>query len=189
MSDSCRHIVPVHSGDYPDPEAKAQEILAWFQDRGMVASEPSDCTLEGLGYAFTPKIEALFIEPMDPRAHEGAIRGLSLHAGERRVFHPMEGADLSFVCPGCGHDQGWDAVDAIGAWFAGEDDEPLCPACGERFHISRYATDRGGTDTPWGFSNLGITLWNDHGGDFRPDFLRTLRGLYGTDLRVVEVHI
>ncbi|MCH2558378.1 MAG: hypothetical protein MK005_13870 [Alcanivorax sp.] len=189
MSDSCTHIVPVHTGDYPDAEAKAREILAWFQDRGMVAAEPSDCTLDGPGYAFTAKIQALFIEPMDPRVHDGTTRGLALHAGERKVFHPMEGAELSFVCPGCGHDQGWDGVDVIGAWFADEEDEPACPACGERFHINRYGTDRGGTDTPWAFSNLGITLWNDHGGAFQPAFLDSMRALYGTDIRVVEVHV
>ncbi|ASK33283.1 hypothetical protein CEK62_02210 [Alcanivorax sp. N3-2A] len=189
MSTSCTHIVPVHTGDYPEDEAKAMEVLAWFQARSLVETDLSDCTLGKPGYRFTPEIGPLFIEAPDPRSQDLLTRGLELHHGGRTVFHPAEGAQLSFICPSCGHDQGWDALESIGDWYSRVEDCPRCPACGARYHINEYGTDAGGTDTPWAFSNLGITFWNDHGGAFQPGFLEAMRGLFGTDIRVVEVHI
>jgi hypothetical protein len=62
MSDNCLHIIPRHSGEYPQAEKKANEILSWFQDRDIVEKEPSACVLSmgRKGYRFTPNIATIF---------------------------------------------------------------------------------------------------------------------------------
>ncbi|MFT0138931.1 hypothetical protein ACEK07_22570 [Alcanivoracaceae bacterium MT1] len=191
MSDNCTHIVPVHKGDYPDDHAKVKEILYWFQKRGMVENALSDCTLGEPGYRFLPEISRIFDEEPRPDSSEHTLltHGLELHHGSRRVFHPMEGADLHFACPECNHDMGWDAADGISAWYEREDDYPQCRNCAKTFHITEYRTDHGGKEPPWAFSNVAITLWNAFGEAFAPWFLDEMKTLYGTDILVVEVRI
>ncbi|WP_252106889.1 MULTISPECIES: hypothetical protein [unclassified Halomonas] len=184
------HIVPVCEGDYPNAHEKVGELLAWFQAREMVEQQPSHCLFENelLGYRLLAPIASIWREPGLTDTLDLNVCGLELHAGERRVFHPLEGAELSFVCPACGFDQGWDALTAIGDWQAGDDDYPCCPGCQARFPINQFDTDAGGTDVPWAFGTLGLTFHNG-GVDFAPWFLKAMRELTGCELRIVASHL
>ncbi|SIS58963.1 hypothetical protein [Paracoccus saliphilus] len=182
------HIVPVHRHDYPDGEATVKTALRWFQERELVENELSDCALGEAGYRLLPEISRIF-EDGEP-LQRLKIQGLALHYGARKVFHPMEGAEMHFACPACGYEQGWDASDSIGLWYSGEDDFPECPECKQHHHVTEYET-RGsrGLEPAWAFSNIGMTIWNGPGSELATWFLDEMRALYGTELRIILSHI
>ena len=191
MSDNCIHIIPVHEGDYPDAERKAFELLAWFRERDMVEAELSDCTLGKPGYRFKPAITAIAADVGQVKEFfrlDLLTLGLELHFERRTVFHPMEGVGaIRMTCGSCGHEHD-DARtgEFLLSWIDATDDFPRCAGCGRASHITTYSFEDSGH---WGFSNLGITLWN-----FDPDlnsaFLVEMRAIYGTEeIRVVNVRI
>lgn len=192
MGVGCTHIVPVHEDNYPDAERKAAEILEWFKQRDIVENDPSDCLLskDKFGYRFKPAIESIVSLSDRPYAealfkHPPQTFGLDLYAGERTIFHPMEGASLDAACPLCGHFQDNDYVsDFLSGWLDATSDQPRCQGCGTEQHINAYRFEQ-----DWGFSNIGITLWN-FPGDQTGEFLDEMRALFGTEaVRVVPVHL
>lgn len=187
MSDNCLHIVPIHQGDYPNAEQKAEEILKWFQDRDLVETEPSDCimSLEKNGYRFKPNIASIFNEDYGAYCDNLIVHGLELIAGKRTVFHPMEGAYLDISCPNCqfkiDENMGYEW---ISDWYKNNgNDYPACPNCHTKTHLTEYDIE-----PEWAFSNIGISLWNTHW-DLTPEFLNEMKQLFGTDVKVVPVRI
>lgn len=190
MSDNCLHIVPLHEGDYPDPERKALELLAWFQERDMVEAEPSDCTLGDPGYRFKPAITKIAADAGQVREFfrlDLRTLGLELHFKGRTIFHPMEGVGaIRMICGACGHEHDDGRTgEFLLSWVEARDDCPRCAACGRASHITTYRFEDTGY---WGFSNLGITLWN-FDLDLSAAFLAEMRAIYGTEIRLVHVRI
>lgn len=185
MSLDKTHIVPKHVGDYPNSEMKAKEILTWLQDNGMVENILSDCILTGEGYRILPGIISIYKEKHpNPMLFDLRTLGVEVHYGERKVFHPMEGADLIFRCPKCDHvvdDENF--ISFFEGWYNSINDYPQCNNCKNPFHISSYKTSE-----PWAFSNVGITFWNS-GNDFEPWFLEKMKNFFGTEIIVVYAHI
>lgn len=188
MGSGCIHIVPVHAGEYTDAEAKAGEILAWFVERGMVEAEPSDCIMaDRPGHRFTPAIAGLFEDnaAMDEVAARAmAVFGLDIHCTGKRVFHPMEDAQLEMGCPRCGHIHAMDeAMELVGTWYEGAE-RVACRACGEASPLAFYDCV-----PDWGFSSIAITLWNTNG-DLNADFIAKMSALFGVEaVRVVRAHL
>lgn len=185
MSDTILHIVPVHEGDYPDAEQKAQEILQWFLVRDMVKSNLSDCTLGNPGYRFQPNIATIFHNGKQWGYRENLhIHGLELHFGTKRiVFHPMEGEYLILTCPHCNqHIKEPIGYQWVGNWAEGQNIF-TCTSCGKENHLTSYSVE-----PEWGFSNIGISLWNTHW-DVKEEFISAMEALFKTPVVAVNVRI
>ena len=135
MSDNCLHIVPIHKEEYPNTELKSKEILNWFQGKGLVESELSDCILsmDKKGYRFKPNIVSIFNDGELWAYSDSLItHGLELVSGKRTVFHPMEGMYLEITCPDCNSiiDENI-GFDWVANWSENSGTNyPNCPNCG-----------------------------------------------------------
>lgn len=191
MGNGVSYIVPLHEGDYPEAEAKSEEILEWFLSRDMVAREPSACllSLDELGYRYKPPIAGIIDESarnfLSFTPHQ-AVFGMEVNAGARCIFHEMEGAELQRSCPNCGQVQDMDTIDDFMMnWLEAINDYPLCDHCKQPAHITTYKID----DGYWGYSNLGVTFWNLPQ-MFNTGFLDDMRRLLEVDdLRVIHAHL
>jgi predicted nucleic-acid-binding Zn-ribbon protein len=187
MSDNCLHIIPRHSGEYPQAEKKANEILSWFQDRDIVEKEPSACVLSmgRKGYRFTPNIATIFNDG-ESWAYRGdlVLHGLELEYGKRKVFFPGEGDYMVITCPNCSQSIYKEEVfDWINDWYLGKTEFFHCPHCHKKEHLTEYIIDPN-----WGFSNLAISLWNTHY-DLKPNFLEEMKSILETEIVVVNMRI
>lgn len=185
MSDNCLHIIPIHEGDYPNALHKAEEILQWFLERDIVENELSDCVLGNFGYRFKPQIASLFNDGEKWAFRENLItHGLEITAGTtRKGFHPMEGMYLIIHCPNC--EQKIDTDTAflwVGNWTEGQNTFQ-CPHCQYKAHLVRYTIQ-----PKWGFSNIGITLWNTHW-DVIPAFINAIEQLFHCPIALIQVRI
>ena len=174
MSDNCLHIVPIHEGDYPNPSQKAEEILKWFQERDLIEKELSDCTLGKFGYRFKTQIGSLFIDGEKWAYCENlSTHGLEITAGTtRRVFHPMEGMYIEMHCSNCEKKIDEEtAFSWVGDWAKGQNTFQ-CPHCQYKAYLASYTIE-----PEWGFSNIGISLWNTHW-DVKPEFINAMECIF-----------
>ena len=185
MSDNCLHIVPIHEGDYPNASQKADEILQWFKERDLIENELSDCTLGKLGYRFKPQIASLFNNGDKWAYRENLItHGLEITAGtKRKVFHPMEGMYLNIHCPHCDKEiEQETAFNWVGNWANGQNTF-LCTYCQNSNHLVHFKIE-----PEWGFSNIGITLWNTHW-DVKTGFINAIEHLFEMPVSLINVRI
>lgn len=182
MSDNCLHIVPVHQEDYPNTVQKAKEILAWFQDRDLVETEATDCTLGEKGYRFKPNIAALFKDG-ETWAYRKDLHthGLEISTGKRQMFCAGEGMYLEISCPNCNTKINEDlGYKWIGDWFSPDKtDTPTCPHCQQTRHLTEY-----GLTPNCAFSNIGVSLWNTHW-DIKPETIAEMELLFGTKVSII----
>ncbi|PRY86283.1 hypothetical protein [Mongoliibacter ruber] len=186
MSDNCLHIVPIHEGDYPNASQKAEEILQWFIEKDIVENELSDCTLSSQqGYRFKPAIADLFKDG-EIWAYSKSLKthGLEITSGTtRKVFHPMEGMYLEIHCPHCKNEIDEEtAFSWVGNWAKGQNTFQ-CTHCQNKAHLVRYTIE-----PEWGFSNIGITLWNAHW-DAKPAFINVMEHLFECPVILIQVRI
>lgn len=70
----------------------------------------------------------------------------------------------------------------VGNWAEGQN-EFQCTHCLKSNHLVRYKIE-----PEWGFSNIGITLWNTHW-DIKPSIIKELEHLFETPISLINVRI
>ncbi|HEX8427587.1 hypothetical protein [Hymenobacter sp.] len=153
MSDSSISVVPRQSS-YPNPKAKASEVLAWLVALDVVEPTVSDCILGTKGgYSLSKGALQIVKEPFSLPFNQ-TPNGLELIT-IRRIFDPAQYGLDGLMCPHCTADISSLNLDFFTSWATGEDDTLACPQCEIASDIHLYEF------TPaWGFSNLGFTFWN-----------------------------
>ncbi|WP_322980528.1 hypothetical protein [Pseudomonas sp. C11] len=147
MSDSIHWFV-VSCASEKEAQRRAEQMLGWLVERGVVAAQA--CPSTGL---YPPGAAA--------QGYDSGIEfcGVKL-VRERTVFHAGDSGLDGLVCPQCretaaAEDIAWD--DAVGSWFAGQDDVTLsCPACERASSLHDWQF----LPMPWAFGNLGLGFCN-----------------------------
>ena len=147
MSDSIHWFVVACPSD-EQAHARGRALLNWLIERKIVAAQL--CPRTGL---YLPGDEA---QGYDSRIEYCGVQLVR----ERTVFHAGDSGLDGLACPSCqqvsaAEEIAWD--DAVGNWFAGQDDARLtCPLCRQasRLHDWQFLP------MPWAFGNLGVGFCN-----------------------------
>ncbi|MGP0171904.1 hypothetical protein ACSVIJ_08460 [Pseudomonas sp. NCHU5208] len=172
MGDSVHWFV-VQCASEDEAQVRASRILNWLIEHKIVVAAPSPNT--GL---YPPGAGA---QGPDPRIEYCGVQLVQ----ERTVFHAGDSGLDGLACPSCRQVSAVEAIawdDAVGSWFAGQDDVTLsCPACSRasRLHDWQFLP------MPWAFGNLGVGFcnwWLDEA------LTQALLAELGRDVRQVHAH-
>lgn len=202
MSDYFQTIVPKRT--YPDPVAKAAEILDWLIIQKIIKAKLTDCVLGSEG-GFPPgeKCVSVVQEVWDTGWVKLITNGLEVIT-ERFYF---DGYSLSapYVAE-CPHCQGnlYEGIDheaihedrleesltealkqrlglvdkAISAWLEGEEGAISCPICVQTSLITHFRFE-----TPIGLSNIGFKFWNWP--ELKEEFIKEFEARLGSKTTLV----
>ena len=183
MSDSVDWIVDLDASP-SELEHLSNKVREWLIQRGIIAEQVSAVP----AYSGRPLLMR------GPRAAEWdsspvewlpALCGLEV-VRERTVFHTGDNGIQKLQCPACGHQHDPETVpwsDAVGAWFAEEDEHSLqCPTCQQRHSIVDWRF----LECEWGFGSLGFGFWN---WSISERLVDELASLLGHRCRLVHEHI
>ncbi|SUD41593.1 sugar ABC transporter ATPase component [Ectopseudomonas mendocina] len=172
MSDSIHWFVVSCRSD-EQARVWGRSLLDWLIERKIVAAQV--CPRSGL---YLPGDAA--------QGFDRAIDycGVQL-VQERTVFHAGDSGLEGLACPSCQQVSAADEIawdEAVGNWFAGQDDATLnCPACQRagRLHDWQFLP------MPWAFGNLGVGFCN-----WWPDesMIEALLAELGAEARQVRQH-
>lgn len=180
MSDNTITIVDPEAGP-GEAEGLAARVITHLQDRRIISTELTDCTLGAPGYPPGSN----YAEGCGPdhgsfpRFAVNGVRAIT----ERTVFDTgANGVELMCPC-GSSNDGGEEYFEAVSAWHGGNEGALFtCPHCRKTRRLVDW-------DGPWafGFGHLGIEFSNWP--PLSDRFVASLAELLGHRVRVVYCHI
>ncbi len=202
MSDYFQAIVPRKT--YPDPVAKAAEILDWLITQGIIKAELTDCVLGSEG-GFPPGEKyasvvqevwntgwvRLITNGLEVITERCYFDGYSLSAPYVAQCHHCQGNLYEGMDHEAIHEDRWEEsltellrqrltlVDkAIGDWLEGGEGAISCPICGQTSLITQFDFE-----TPIGLSNIGFKFWNWP--EFKEEFIQAFEARLGSEITLI----
>jgi hypothetical protein len=171
--------------DYQRAVLASARVREYLIRNGYVGPERTACVpgREG-GYPPGPRFAELFVEP--PSSLDIECNGVEVEASGRCNFYDNGEIGFRIFCPSCRRqfDLDGDLVvwqQAMQEFYQGGAGLLRCKHCGNSAGVDRWTYD-----PPVGWSRFGISIWNcPH---LKPDVIRTLAELVGSELAVFDGH-